>query len=347
LRRHVTPWRVVAALVVLLVLTLLILIRIPSDKYLLLVDPPHLASSVVQVQGARPANSGKLYFLTVTEQRATELDTLFRRIHLSGLIHPHASFVPAGAIVPPCTTEAQTAAASFQDMAFSQRVAATVALRKLGYHVSVKPTGVVVDQLIAGTHAPCNLQLTDVVVAVNGIPTPTEEALHAVLGRVAPGAVVRLRVRRDGKLLTVPVRTVRIVDAEGQEHALVGFAPNQSAIIKLPIKVAIDASGIGGPSAGLAFALEVMQKLGRNVLHGHNVAATGEMELNGAVGPIGGVKQKTYSARKSGADVFLVPAGKNAQEARRYAGPLRIIPVRSLDQALRALATLPAAGSKP
>jgi len=86
-----------------------------------------------------------------------------------------------------------------------------------------------------------------------------------------------------------------------------------------------------------------MQKLGRNVLHGHKVAATGEMELNGQVGPIGGIKQKTYGVRQAGADVFLVPAGQNARDARRYAGPVHIIPVRNIDQALRALATLPRA----
>jgi PDZ domain-containing protein len=145
--------------------------------------------------------------------------------------------------------------------------------------------------------------------------------------------------------LTVPVRTVRTVDAEGHEQALVGFSSNQSAIIKLPLRVSIDAGNVGGPSAGLAFALEVMQQLGRNVTHGHRVAATGEIELNGAVAPIGGIKQKTYGVRQAGADVFLVPAGQNARDARRYAGPVRVIPVRSLDQALRALATLPPAGS--
>jgi PDZ domain-containing protein len=84
-----------------------------------------------------------------------------------------------------------------------------------------------------------------------------------------------------------------------------------------------------------------MQKLGRNVLRGHRVAATGEMELDGSVAPIGGVKQKTYGVRQAGADVFLVPAGDNARTARRYAGPVRIIPVRTFGQALRALATLP------
>jgi PDZ domain-containing protein len=140
-------------------------------------------------------------------------------------------------------------------------------------------------------------------------------------------------------MLTLRIRTVGIPQEPNQ--ALVGFAPDQAAKIKLPVRVSIDASGIGGPSAGLAFALEVMQKLGRNVLRGHRVAATGEMELDGSVAPIGGVKQKTYGVRQAGADVFLVPAGDNARVARRYAGPLRIIPVHTFKQALQALATLP------
>jgi PDZ domain-containing secreted protein len=74
------------------------------------------------------------------------------------------------------------------------------------------------------------------------------------------------------------------------------------------------------------------------------VAATGEMELNGTVAPIGGVRQKVVDAHKAGVQVLLVPAGANARDARRYAPKhLRIIPVRSLDQALHALATLPPA----
>jgi PDZ domain-containing protein len=332
----------VGAIALLFVVTILILLRISAGQYILLPDTAHPVAPLVQVQDARPAESkGTLYFVDVREQSASVLDTLIP------WIHPHATFVPSAVLVPPCVSEAQAAAADRQQMSLSQRVAAVVALRKLGYHVVVKPTGVIVDQLITGTHAPCHLQLRDVVIAVNGTPTPTEAALHAALGRVEPGAVVNLRVRRGGRTLTVPVRTVRTVDAQGREQALVGFSPNQDATIKLPFRVSIDAGNVGGPSAGLAFALEVMQKLGRDVTHGHRVAATGQMELNGAVAPIGGVKQKTYGARQAGADVFLVPAGQNARDARRYAGPLRIIPVRSLDQALRALATLPPAGSKP
>jgi PDZ domain-containing protein len=328
---------VVGAVVVLALIAGVVLYSVPSgvfpgmsNQYILIPDIAHPVSPLVQVQGARRPGPGTLYFVDVIERRASTLEALFPSLH------PNSTLVPAGAIVAPCASAAQADAAALQEMAFSQRVAAAVALRKLHYHVVVKPTGVVVSQVIGGTHAPCNLQPMDIVVAVDGRPTPTETALHNALGRVEPGDVVKLRVRRGGKLLTVPIRTV-----DDQGRALIGFVPDQSAKIKVPIHVAIDTSGIGGPSAGLAFALEVMQKLGSNLLHGHRVAATGQMELNGAVAPIGGVKQKTLGAREAGADVFLVPAGQNARDARRYAGPVRIIPVHTFDQALHALATLP------
>ncbi len=322
-----------AGAVVLLLATILILFSIPSNSYILLPDVAHPVAPLVKVQGAHPATSGAVYFVDVIERRASELEALFP------WIRSNASLEPAGAIVPPCATAAQAEQAQFQEMAVSQQVAAAVALRRLGYHVVVRPTGVVVSQLVAGTNAPCHLQPMDVIVAVDGSPTPTIAALHRALGRVKPGDVVSLRIRRAGHPLTVRIRTIG--DPEEPGRAFVGFAPDQSATIKLPIPVSIDASGIGGPSAGLAFALEVMQKLGHDVVHGHRVAATGEMELNGAVAPIGGVKQKTFGVRAAGADVFLVPAGENAQVARRYAGPVHVIPVRTFDQALRALAALP------
>ena len=83
----------------------------------------------------------------------------------------------------------------------------------------------------------------------------------------------------------------------------------------------------------------MIEELGRNVDRGHKIAATGEIFLDGEVGPIGGIKQKTIGARQAGVDAFLVPV-ENAPEARKYAHGLRIIPVKSFQQALRALATL-------
>lgn len=320
---------------ILLVVTVLILARIPSGQYVLLPDVAHPVAPLVKVEGARtPKGAGQIYFLDVIEKKASELEKLFP------WIHSDATFEPANDVVPPCSTDREAIQAQLQEMAFSQRVAATVALRRLGYHVGVHPTGVVVSQLIAGTNAPCKLQPMDVIVAVDGTPTPTTTDLHGVLAHVEPGQVVTLRVRRAGRLLTVRVKTVDV----GSGQALVGFAPEQAAKFKLPVRVSIDAGNVGGPSAGLAFALEVMQKLGRNVTHGYKVAATGEMELDGSVAPIGGVRQKVVDAHKADVDVLLVPAGENAKTARHYADKqLRVIPVHTFGQALRALATLPKA----
>ena len=155
-----------------------------------------------------------------------------------------------------------------------------------------------------------------------------------------PGTDAVLRVRRGGRVTTVVVPTVESRAEPGR--AIIGIRVAQAADIKLPIKVDINLDGVGGPSAGLPFALDVLQELGKNVDRGHRVVATGEIALDGSVGPIGGVKQKTFGARRAGADVFLVPAGENATEAKRYAGNLRIIPVESFQQALSVLRTLSA-----
>jgi PDZ domain-containing protein len=334
LRRYVTPWRVFGGIVVLLAATVLILFSIPSGDYILLPDVAHPVAPFVHVQGApADAGGGTIYYVDVVERRASELEALFP------WIRPHASLEPASNVIPPCATTAQVEAAQLQEMAFSQRVGAAVALRRLGYHVVVHPSGVVVSQLVAGTHALCNLQPMDVILAVDGNPTPTIAALREVLGGVKPGQVVTLRIRRGERTLTLRIPTVANPEEPGR--AFVGFAPGQAATIKLPIRVSINLPSVGGPSAGLAFALEVLKRLGKNVTHGLRVAATGEMELDGTIAPIGGVKQKTYGVREAGADVFLVPAGDNARVARRYAGPVRVIAVSTFAQALHALATLP------
>ena len=212
-------------------------------------------------------------------------------------------------------------------------------MRKLHYHVVVKPTGVAVSQLIAGTNAPCNLQPADVIVAVDGRKVTTVEQLLHATQAAQPGERLRLRLRRDDKVVERTVTTVAAPD--DAKRAIIGIRVSQDAKIKLPRKVDIDLGNVGGPSAGLPFALQIYKELGHDVARGRRVAATGEIELDGSIEPVGGIKQKTYGVRSAGADVFLVPAGENAATARRYAGGLRVIPVESFEQALRVLRTLP------
>jgi PDZ domain-containing protein len=337
MRRAPRPLQVVGALVTLLVLTGIVLYLVPSSDYILLPDPAHPAAPLVRVQNARPVRGrGGIYFVDVFERRASMLESLFP------FIRSGSSLVPAGDIVPPGSNDQQVRRAELQQMTISQRIAAAVALRRLGYRVKAVPDGVIVDTLELGSHATGKLQPEDVIVSADGNATPTIASLRSRLARVRPGTRVALGVRRGSERLTVRVKT--IPDPLGGKGSIVGFAPDQSASIHLPIRVQIDAGNVGGPSAGLAFALQVMEALGKDVDHGYRVVATGQMELNGLVQPIGGVKQKTFGAREAHADVFLVPAGDNASEARRYAHGLRVIPVHSFPQALRALATLPQKG---
>jgi PDZ domain-containing protein len=192
-----------------------------------------------------------------------------------------------------------------------------------------------VDQDTPAAHV---LQPNDVILAADGQEVKTIVDLHAALAGKRPGDRVRLRFRRGEKIHTATLHTV--ADPENSKRAIIGISALDDLQVRLPIPIAINAGEIGGPSAGLPFALDILHELGHDVAHGRKVAATGELRLNGDVAPIGGVKQKTLGARQAGVDVFLVPAGENAAEARKYADGLRIVPVESFQQALRKLATL-------
>jgi Lon-like protease len=177
-------------------------------------------------------------------------------------------------------------------------------------------------------------------VAVDGRPIRSPDDLRRLIRRHRPGESVRLRVRRGTQTREIAVRTIGDPGRPGRP--IVGVIASQAVRIRLPLSVRIDLGSVGGPSAGLAFGLDLLEELGRDVDRGYRVAATGELALDGTVLPVGGLKQKTIGARRADVDVFVVPAGENAEEARRYAEDLRIVPVRSFQQALRRLATLPA-----
>jgi Lon-like protease len=334
-RRHFTPLKITGAAVFVVLATLGALWLAPSDDYILLPDPAHPVAPLVRVQdGHDPRGPGQLYFVDVFERRASTLESLFPWIHRG------ATLVPAKLLVPPGESDKAARQADLRAMQVSQQIAAAVALRKLGYRVVAKPSGVVVDAIETTSHANGVLRPGDVITAVNGVATPTIAGLRKQIDGVKPGDVVSLRLARGNEPLVKRIKT--IADPLQRGRAIVGFTPDQAADIKLPVNVQIDAGNVGGPSAGLAFALEVLAERGRDITRGHKVAATGQIELDGSVSAIGGVKQKTYGVRQAGADVFLVPVdGGNAATAKRYAGDVKVIPVRNFSQALRALAKLP------
>lgn len=326
----------VLSALVLAVLAFLVLWFWPSASYLLLPDPAHPVRPLVKLPASRvepDRNGGGIYFLDVRQRRASILEDWFPSIREG------STLLPKEAVVPPGASESQVRRADRADMVRSQQVAAAVALREAGFEVTSRPTGLIVQQISGTSPARGKLRLTDTIVAIDGRPVLTTAALRTVMSTKQPGAPVRLTVTEGKKRRVVTVGTY--ADPDDPKHALIGILVEQAAKIVLPFPVTIDAGDIGGPSAGLAFTLEVLEQLGRDVDRGYRVAVTGEISFDGSVGPIGGVKQKVIGARKAHADVLIVPAVENAGEARQYAKGLRLIPVHTLKEALRALAKLP------
>ena len=330
--RLITPGRLLATGAVLAVVVLGLDI-VSSNDYIFLPDRAHPVANLVHVAGGHePRNGGGIYFVDVIVRKATVLEQLL------GGLHSGADLYPASEIVPSGTSSAQQETVDLSEMKTSQQVAAAVALRALGRKVTTSDSGVEVLEVEPGKPAAGKLEPTDVIVAVDGKAVRSTKDLSRAMAGKPIGTLVRFTVLRSGARKIIALHTVP--DKPGSSRGIVGFIPGQDESIHLPIRVSIDAHGVGGPSAGLAFALDVLQKLGRNVDRGYKIAATGEIFLNGQVGEIGGIKQKTIGAREAGVDAFLVPVD-NARDARKYAHGLRIIPVKSFQQALHALATLP------
>jgi PDZ domain-containing protein len=289
----------------------------------------------VHVQGAKSdADGGGIYYVAVTVRRATLLERIFPPIRAEG-----STLEPADNALPPGVTEREEIAIGRREMSNSQLTAEAVAYRALGLDVVAKPLGLRVEAVDPSSHAVGKLQPTDVILRVDSRGVLTPQQLRRAMRRHRPGETVRFGFRRGGELRSVVIRTVP--DPHDARRPIVGILVEQAADIVLPIKVSIDAGDVGGPSAGLAFALEVAQKLGRDVDRGYRVAATGELGLDGSVNPIGGVKQKTFGVREAHVDVFVVPAGDNAAIARKDSGSVRVIAVKTFPQALQALAKLP------
>jgi PDZ domain-containing protein len=327
-----SPGRLLALGLILLAATFTLWVY-PSNDYIFLPDEAHPVDPLVTVAGGdRASDEGGIYYVDVIVRKATLLEKLF------GGLHEGADLHPPEAVVPPGVDDAQRQEVSLREMKQSQQVAAAVALRAAGRKVEADTVGALISDVVHGLPAVGRLQPTDVIVAIDGTKIRTPADVKAALGVKQAGDEVIFTVRRGAT--TKDVRVTPVSEGNGSDRAVVGVILEQAVRIDLPIRVEIDSGKVGGPSAGLAFALEVLEELGRDVDHGHKIAATGEIFLNGSVGPIGGIKQKTIGARRAGVDVFLVPAGENSRDARKYAQGLRIIPVKSFQQALRALATL-------
>ena len=305
---------------------------LPAEEFIFTPGNAKPLAERVTVEGARPVEDGDVYYVDVFVRRTTRLEDLLPFLRPEG-----STVVPEQAILPSGTSESERDRQTAAEMTRSELVASAVALRALGKDVVATPKGALVIDVASDVPAAALVDSGDVIVAVDGVAVQTPDELRREIGRREPGGEVELTLRRGDETERVAVKTV--ASPEDPARAIVGIRVDQQADIEVPIDIDIDLGGVGGPSAGLPFALEIARVLGREVTHGCNVAATGELALDGSVLSVGGLQQKTIAARNADVDVFVVPVGPNAEEAMQHAGDMEIIPVESFQQALQTLTT--------
>ncbi len=333
-RRHRWPW----VLFLIVVLAIGAAARVNLDYYSI---QPGQAESVQQFITVPPTRSHPVthpVLLTdVEEGRVSVLSYLYYKVRRGDTDLYPLTDVTGG--TPPSELAAQGAL----EMSQAEASAKTSALRYLGYPVPATAAGAVVFGTFPGTPAASALEVGDVITAVDGVATPTALTLTQVLKRYHAGQTVTFTVRRGGTRPPAPValtlRPTR-VEVGGQTVTLdVGIQPQDQVDYAYPFPVSIDVTGIGGPSAGLAMTLGVIDALTSGSLTGgRTVAATGTMDDRGNVGDVGGVPQKTVAVENAGASIFLVPPSEYKAALSKDRPGLKVYEVSTLDQALGVLA---------
>lgn len=235
---------------------------------------------------------------------------------------------------------------NMQLMDTSKQDAIRVALLELGYEVPVSIDGVVVVGVQEGSAAEGLLDAGDSVVAIGGEVLDDIDDVTRIMDGKGPGETVPLTVEPVQGEDAAQVDVVLGASPEDPAQGLIGISLEpRSPAYAFPLDIDIDSGNVGGPSAGLAFTLAVLDLLTPGELTGGlDVAVTGTIDGAGNVGDVGGVRQKTAAAIDDDYDVFLVPSGEYEEAAERAGDALEVISVDTLGDALDALASLGGSG---
>jgi PDZ domain-containing protein len=288
---------------------------------------------LIEVSGgaAYVDDAGEIAFTTVSIKPATAFDAAL------GWLDPDVKVVDEDLILGG-RSEEENREVNEAAMMSSQETATVVALQELGYDV-VTGTGAEVVHIEEGRAADGLFDEGDVIVGFEGDDVALWEEVVTDVGEHRPGDEVTFEVERaDGGPVEEVEVTVGSFSEKEPDRPIVGLVGTTRDLdIDLPFDVTIDAEDVGGPSAGLAFTLSVLDLLTPGDLTGGTkVAATGTIAYDGSVGPIGGIEQKTVAARQAGVDLFLVPSTE-LEAARKGRGSMQVIGVDTLDDALAAL----------
>lgn len=245
--------------------------------------------------------------------------------------------VPREFVFPPGDSDEEVRRRNEERKLESENAATFAALRQLEIPFT---TRVQVQRVERGLPADGRLEAGDVLTSVDGRPVDGSAALRDLISSRPPGTELRVGFEREGESAETALTTTQ---PEGEDRSIIGVVLAEMPEYSFTIDITLQ--DVGGPSAGLMFALGIVDKLEpESLTGGRYVAGTGTISNEGVVGPIGGIPQKLVAAREKGAEVFLVPEGNCAEAAERVPDGLRLVKVASLSEALDALETLEQGG---
>ena len=275
---------------------------------------------------------GNLFQLTVRRDEANAL------IYAWSLINESYDLYPREVILPDGVTPKELSEISIQNMRTSENVAIAVALKNLGYEISSKGDGVAVVGLLDDSPVKNKLKKSDLIQSINSTDIFSATEFIATLRTYSIGETVSIGLLReiDGVKKQIFVKTTLVEHVEYKGEPMVGFlATTVNERFDFPFEIDIKTGNVGGPSAGLMMALNVYNNLiPEDITNSMIVAGTGTIEIDGSVGPVGGIKQKIIAAKRAGAELILVPIA-NFEEATQFeTDKTAIVAVDSFDEAL-------------
>jgi len=279
-------------------------------------------------------SDGTISYTTVSLRQATLLNML------TGWLDDDVDVFPRDKVLGDRNAQ-ENRNLNLQMMDTSKQVATQVALERLGHPVAVSITGETVVNVLPDLPADGVLEPGDTITAVNGEMLDEPDDLTRLLAGDSPGDEVTITIEPPSGSQPHDVELALGADPDDPGRAIIGIEVTGRGIdFDFPVDVTIDTGDVGGPSAGLAFTLAIIDDLTPGDLTGGaDVAVTGTISSDGTVGPVGGTGQKAAAVRAQGYDVFLVPTA-DYEAARRHAGDVEVIAVDTLDEALAALRDL-------